>query len=78
MTKKRLRFSEGVSFLAPVGTLDDLRAVAYFRGKKGKLGEGAREVHVRGMDAFMASLSQAERVRFNSILESVRLAARMK
>lgn len=77
MAKKKLKLSEGVSFLAVPGTLAELRAVAYFRGQKGKLGKGAREVHTRGMESFRASLSDVELRRFNEIMEAVRLQEQM-
>lgn len=74
MKKKKKHYQDGVSFLGVPGTLAELRAVSYFRGHKGVLGKGAREIHSRGMESFLASLSVVEARRYREILESVKLA----
>lgn len=78
MAKKKLHYSETVIYKSPPGVMAELRAVAYFRGKKGKLAAGAREVHMRGMESFVDSLTLSEQKRFREILESVRMAESMK
>ena len=75
---RSLKFVDQVSFLAEEGTLDFLRALSYFRGKRGVLGYGAREVVFRGMEEIKRSLTDAERKRFNEILASVKVASSLK
>lgn len=78
MAKKKLKYSEGVSFLGRAGTLHTLVAISYFMGYKGKLGEGARAMVQAGIDAFMSGLSPEEKRRYKEILQSVKLAGSME
>lgn len=78
MVRKSLIYVDQVSVLAPRGTLDTLRAIAYMRGHKGRLGTAARDTMAAGIEAFKAGLSPADKARFAEILKSVQIASAMK
>ena len=65
-------------YKAVPGTTEELKAVAYLRGHKGRISNGAREIHMLGMKAFLDGLSQADRRRYHEILESVQLAESLR
>ena len=75
--KKDLVYVDQVSFLSVAGTLDQLRAIAYYRGDKGKLGTAARDMMSMGIESWLAALSPPEKRRFNEILASVKVTAEM-
>lgn len=78
MAKKKVHYGETVLYKAVSGTRAELLAVAYFRGHGSRYAKAARELHLRGMESFLNSLTPAERRRYDQIMESVRLADRLQ
>lgn len=71
MPKLELIFTDQVNFLTVRGTLDQLRAIAYFRGERGHFAGPARDFLDKGIREFVAALSPSERKRYDEILENV-------
>lgn len=78
MPKKDLNFPDQVNFLNPAGTIETLIAIAFYRGDLGRYGSAARDMLAIGINHFLSSLSQADKKRFNEILESVRVSQKFK
>lgn len=78
MPKLKTEFPEQINFLARLGTLDKLIAIAYMRGEAGKYAGPVRDFVAEGIDRWTASLSASDRKRFESILKDVTLATATK
>lgn len=77
MTKKPLRFSDQINFLALAGTHAKLVAVSFYIGGKGAIGKGAKNIIDLGLNTFLNNLTPPERRRFDEILASVQVAERL-
>jgi hypothetical protein len=72
--KLELVFTDQINFLAVRGTADQLRAIAYYRGDRGRFAGPARDFLDKGIRDFVAALSPKERARYEEILASVKIA----
>ena len=75
--KKDKVYVDQVNFLTVAGTLDRLRAIAFYRGDVGKMGTAARDMMSMGIETWLVSLSPPERKRFDDILSTVRTSTQM-
>lgn len=78
MPKRKKQYTDQISFLAAPGTLSQLEAIGYFRGRKGRKGVAAREMFERGLQSFLDSLGQTDARRYKDILASVQLSATLQ
>ena len=78
MPKKSLIYTIPCNLLlADDGTRENLEAIAYQIGRRGRLGEGAREAISRGIAAYIASLSPTDKRAYQEILDSVQARAKL-
>ena len=73
MPKLQKDFPEQLNMLVGRGTVEQLIAVAYFRGEGGQYAGPARDFIARGLREFVASLDAKERARFEEILGNVKV-----
>lgn len=73
MPKLELIFVDQVSVLTLAGTLDQIKAIAYYRGDRGHYAPALRDFIDKGIRDFYEALSPKERARYDEILANVRV-----
>lgn len=73
MPKKTIDFTDKFIVLCRPGTRDHLVAISYFRGEAGTYAGPARDMIARGIREFLERLTDADRKRFEEILQNVKI-----
>jgi hypothetical protein len=79
MAKRQQILTVHLNMLVPNdGTLETLRAIAYFRGESGEFAAPARDFLIQGIERFRAGLSDRDKARFAEILHNVKVTEELR
>lgn len=73
MSKQVGDYPDQVNVLTEAGTLDALRAIAYYEGQGGRYAGPARRFLADGIYRFLEALSVRDRKRYDEILVNVKI-----